>query len=250
MPAASEGGDEYVGTFFDGEDRNYTYLYDKSMYTSLWTAYPLYSSTVGSGRESSWNPNPDFDKSEQINIWDSSYGVDYGSTIYSRGHQIPNGDRNGNSTMLKHTFYATNSVPQIQDGFNGGIWATVEDQIRGQIPGRDTLYVVTGVSFNKVGGSETITYIQPKSDTKKCPVPNYFWKVILKVKRSGDTLTAAESVGFWFEHKQYNGTGFDSYTVSVKDIEAWTGFDFFVNLPDELESDAESNKSWTTFKNF
>ena len=242
-----------MGTFYDGSTRNYTHLYDKDMYTSMWTAYPLYNSTIGGSASASWKPNPELEEDEQINIWDKSYGVDYGSTIYSRGHQLPKGDRTGNAEMLKQAFYATNSVPQIQDKFNGGIWATVENEIRGLLPSddSDTLYVVTGVSFQKEGGSEDITYIQPQCDTKECPVPNYFWKVILKVNRSGDRLTAAETVGFWFEHKQYSDSkAFESYTATVDQIEKWTGYDFFANLPDSLEESAENNSSWTTFENF
>lgn len=241
-----------MGTFFDGSARNYTHLYDKSMYTSMWTAYPLYYSATDGSASASWQPNPDIAESDQINIWSGSYGVDYGNTIYSRGHQVPKADRKGNSAMLAQTYYATNSVPQIQDGFNGGIWATVENKIREQLPSNDTdtLYVVTGVAFQKAGGNEDITYIQPQHDTKECPVPNYFWKVVLKVNRSGDSVTAAESVGFWFEHDQYSGATFEDYTVSVNQIEEWTGFDFFVNLPDNLETGAETNSSWTTFSNF
>jgi hypothetical protein len=36
----------------------------------------------------------------------------------------------------------------------------------------------------------------------------------------------------------------------VDDIERLTGFDFFVNLPDSVESDAEKNSSWNTFSSF
>ena len=40
------------------------------------------------------------------------------------------------------------------------------------------------------------------------------------------------------------------HTASVDQIEAWTGFDFFVNLPDPVETASESNTSWTAFENF
>ena len=33
-------------------------------------------------------------------------------------------------------------------------------------------------------------------------------------------------------------------------VEQWTGFDFFANLPDGVEGLAESNTSWTSFSNF
>jgi DNA/RNA endonuclease G (NUC1) len=43
---------------------------------------------------------------------------------------------------------------------------------------------------------------------------------------------------------------YDKYAVSVDQVETWTGFDYFANLPDAIETTAETNASWTTFKNF
>jgi endonuclease G len=152
--------------------------------------------------------------------------------------------------MQAQTYYATNLVPQIQDSFNGGIWNSLEGAIRKETENTDTLYVVTGVAFKTVGGSETVKYIKPQHDTKQCPVPNYFYKVVLKVKRSGSgAVTSARAVGFWFEHKQYSDN-YANYAVSVDQIEEWTGFDFFVNLPDSYEGTAEANNSWSIFQNF
>jgi endonuclease G len=150
--------------------------------------------------------------------------------------------------MLKQAYYATNQVPQIQNSFNGGIWSSLENAVRAEVKS-DTLYVVTGVAFRKAGGSETVKYIQPQHDTKQCPVPNYFYKVVMKVKRSGSTVTSASTVGFWFEHKTYSGS-YTNYAVSVDQIEEWTGMDFFVNLPDAVEATAEENSSWSTFQSF
>ncbi|MBR1959066.1 MAG: DNA/RNA non-specific endonuclease, partial [Bacteroidales bacterium] len=68
--------------------------------------------------------------------------------------------------------------------------------------------------------------------------------------KSGSTVVSASTIGFWFEHKDYDNTSYSNYAVSVDQIEKWTGFDFFVNLPDEVETAAEKNTSWTTFQNF
>jgi DNA/RNA endonuclease G (NUC1) len=56
-------------------------------------------------------------------------------------------------------------------------------------------------------------------------------------------------VGFWFENMSYSG-GYDKHTATVDQIEAWTGFDFFVNLPDAIETKAEQNSSWDRFRNW
>ncbi|MBQ6689968.1 MAG: DNA/RNA non-specific endonuclease, partial [Bacteroidales bacterium] len=86
--------------------------------------------------------------------------------------------------------------------------------------------------------------------SQKCAIPNYFYKVVLKVKYSGSTVTSASAVGFWFDHKDYDNSIYANYAVSVDQIEAWTGFDFFVNLPDSVENTAEINGSWDTFQKF
>ena len=246
MPGNPNAGDSdnFVSMFKVGSARNYSYLFDRSMYTTMWVAYPLYSSVMGGSASASWNPNPDLKESEQINIWSGSYGIE----DYSRGHLLPDASRDGNKQMLDQAYYATNQVPQVQNSFNGGIWSSLENGVRSAARS-DTVYVVTGVAFRTVGGSESIKYIKPKHDTKQCPVPNYFYKVVMKVRRSGSTVTAASAVGFWFENKAYSGS-YTNHSVSVNQIEQWTGMDFFVNLPDNVESNAESNSDWLSFTNF
>ena len=227
-----------------GGERNYTHYYDTDTYTSLWVAYPLASKHMGSlSRPNSWDYNPNIDKSAQVNLCSSSY-----NDSYSRGHLIPNASRNGIKEMQTQTFYVTNSVPQIQDNFNGGIWQSLEAALQSEAKS-ETIYIVTGVAFEKVGETKTIKYTTAKDDTKKrVPVPNYFYKVALKVEtNSSGVITAASTVGFWFEHKTYNDS-YANYAVTVDKIEEWTGFDFFPNLPDSIEASAEKNSSWDTFE--
>ena len=52
------------------------------------------------------------------------------------------------------------------------------------------------------------------------------------------------------EHKAYDNSTYTNYVYSVNQIEAWTGFDLFANLPDSIEEDVESNTNWQTFQNF
>ena len=211
----------------------------------MWVAYPLNSSHMGSlERLDNWSYNPLISTSYQVNLCNSSYNDNY-----SRGHLIPNASRNGDSTLQAQTFYVTNSVPQIQDSFNGGIWSSLEGALQ-SIAKSEEIYIVTGVAFAKEGETRSITYTTAKDDTKSVPVPNYFYKVAMKVtKSSSGTVTAASTIGFWFEHKTYSDS-YTNYAVSVDQIEAWTGFDFFVNLPDSIETSAEANSSWTAFQSF
>ena len=257
------GAEDFVGTFYAGGKRNYSYHYDQKMFTSMWTAYPLYADTVGGDNKvSKWTANPAIAPSKQIDA-SNTYDVNVGSTdsngytssslYYARGHHIPDADRDNDAEMLAQTYYWTNSIPQIHSGFNTGIWSSLEKGIRDVLPSTDTLYVVTGAAFNKVGETKPVTYITSKNDTKACPVPNYYWKVILKVKRTGNSVSEACAVGFWLEHRVYsatNGEVYGNYAVSVDQIEQWTGVDFFVNLPDALERTAETNSDWLKFQKY
>ena len=238
------------------------------MYTSMWIAYPLYADTYsGTNKYSgSWAAAPGISTSYQINVWTNSYNVYLGDTeytdpfstsgkeYYARGHQIADADRQYNQTMVQQTYYAINSTPQIQNKFNGSIWSALESAVRTQAGTTDTLYVATGAAFDRadVSGTETVTWITPKGDpTKRCPVPNYYWKVLLKVKRNASgEVTSASTIGFWLEHKEYDNSTYANYAVSVNDIEAYTGLDLFANLPDSIEESAESNSNWQTFQNF
>ena len=196
-------------------------------------------------RPNNWSYNPQIAESKQPDLRSRSYDGDY-----SRGHVIPNASRNGIKDMQLQTFYVTNSVPQIQDKFNGGIWNTLESALQTEAK-EETIYIVTGSVLNKVGENKSVSYVTPKDDTsQKCAIPNYFYKVALKVNTSSDgTVTSAKAIGFWFEHKTYSDE-YKNYAVSVDQIEEWTGFDFFVNLPDSVEKSAEKNTSWSTFQSF
>lgn len=248
--ASGKDGRQYVvSTTLAGSERNYTVFYDTYMMTPLWTAYPLESRHMGSyQRLSSWSYNPNIDTQYQIKVTDGSYA----NSTYSRGHMCPNGSRNGNATMQAQTFYVTNQVPQIQNSFNSGIWSNLEGAVQGVAKSKnEEIYVVTGVAFNKEGESHTINYTSPsKAPSQRVPIPNYFYKLVLRVKTSGGTVTDAVCVAFWFEHKAYSDS-YANYTVSVDEVEAWTGFDFFVNLPSEIETRVEAkNTSWSAFTSF
>lgn len=245
LPAYTESDTALELKVLSSGERNYTAFYDKSTYTSLWVAYPLASRYMGSySRPNGWSYNPLLSTSYQVNLCNRSYNDNY-----SRGHLIPNASRNGIRDMQLQTFYVTNSVPQIQDNFNGGIWQKLEAALQDEAQS-GTLYIVTGVAFKKSGESKSISYTSAKEDSKRIPVPNYFYKVALKVKtNSQGVVTSASTIGFWFDHKTYTDS-YTNHTATVDQIEQWTGFDFFANLPDNIEAAVESNSNWSSFSAF
>ena len=135
-----------------------------------------------------------------------------------------------------------------------GIWAQLENAIQALVKSKDEeVYIVTSSAFQKQGESKSVSYVSPSDDSsQKCGIPNYFYKLVLRVKYSGSTVVSASTIAFWFEHKVYSDqTAWKNYTVSVDQVEEWTGFDFFVNLPDSIENAAESaTPSWSQFQSF
>ena len=234
--------------------RNYTILYDEDLYAALWVAYPLCADHTSSGREETWGYDPHIPKLSQTNV-NKGYGAteptaNYPNNFYARGHQIPNADRSGVPDMMAQTYYSTNMTPQIQNGFNGSIWAKLEEAVRMEIPQGDTLYVVTGAVFEKYGTDEKVKTIVNKNDSKTLPVPNYYWKALMKVKRAEGKVTDASTIGFWLPHGDLKGHSYADYAVSVDQIEEWTGFNLFPSIPDVLEPSAESQISWISFQSF
>ena len=234
--------------------RNYTLLYDEESYAALWVAYPLCKDHISSGREETWGYDPQIPRKAQTSV-SSGYGAseptaNYPKNFYARGHQIPNADRGGVPHMQAQTYFSSNMTPQIQNGFNGGIWAKLESAVRDRIPANDTLYVVTGAVFSRCGEEESVKTIVNKNDFKPLPVPNYYWKALLKVTRSAGQIADAQTIGFWLPHGDLKGHSYSEYVVSVDQIEQWAGLNLFPNLPDTIESSSEANDNWSAFQNF
>ena len=256
-----EGNEDFTGAFYGtgsqtANNRNYSYNYSYTFFAPLWTAYPLTAAhKVDNTSSHTWIYNPNVNENYQINMTGNSYPKMYNAS-YSKGHMCPNADRKSDDLMNQQTFYCTNQTPQIQNGFNGGIWGSLETAIRNLVTDdSDIVYIVTGPSYRKVGGNETINYIQAASNQPgaypaEVPIANYYWKAVLKVKWNGTQIQSASAIGFWFEHRVYSGDSFTNYVVTVDQIEEWTGFDLFHNLPDTIEAAAEVNDNWTAFQDF
>lgn len=270
LPAIT-GNEDYVGTLYttavdavsgDEADRNYSFNYSYENFGALWVAYPLRSSDIsGNASTSSWSyyPKSYIRLTYQVDMTGNSYPTMYNASSYTKGHQIPNADRKSNSVANSQTYYVTNQTPQIGNKFNGSVWGNLETAIRNLTQNTDVVYVVTGAAYKTVEGNETVktlTAASSSTNPQEVPVPNYYWKALLKVKTNSlGEVTSASTIGFWFEHKEYaSGTSYTTGACSVNYIEQKTGFDLFTNLPGTessgIEKDAETNTNWETFQDF
>ena len=207
----------------DGQQkRNYSMLYDAAGRIALWVAYPLCGDYIGSGRTDAWGYDPKIpDEYEPL----LNHG--WPERGFDRGHQIPSGSRNANTAMNRQTFYYTTMTAQVSR-FNQGLWANLENRVRGFVSVCDTLYVVTGPIFDS-GEPERWT-----EDNAGNPVavPDGYFKAVLSYNISTSTYY---SVAFVYDNEEYsrsNPTASDM--CSVSEVEAITGFTFFNNLPQSV----------------
>ncbi len=254
LPAIPEGMDAFTHSMTVGSvsTRNYSFLWDYSNLVAPWVAYPLCKWNIGNNikRTNAWGLDPLLPEGKQPVLF---RGFSEGNNgWYARGHQIPSADRLTSYESNSMTFYGTNMTPQIQDGFNGDIWATLEGKVRSWANSSDTLYVVTGCVIDYPEG-QTVKYALDNYG-KKVTVPTAYYKVVLRyMKNSTVGYSGYSACAVWLDHKVYSTKNIDSkYSMSVKDLEKKVGMDFFVNLPAvvgeemaaKIESEDPSKVSW------
>lgn len=254
LPAIPEGMDAFTHSMTVGSvsTRNYSFLWDYSNLVAPWVAYPLCKWNIGNNikRTNAWGLDPLLPEGKQPVLF---RGFSEGNNgWYARGHQIPSADRLTSYESNSMTFYGTNMTPQIQDGFNGDIWATLEGKVRSWANSSDTLYVVTGCVIDYPEG-QTVKYALDNYG-KKVSVPTAYYKVVLRyMKNSTVGYSGYSACAVWLDHKVYSTKNIDSkYSMSVKDLEKKVGMDFFVNLPAvvgeemaaKIESEDPSKVSW------
>lgn len=253
LPSVPAGTDFFAHSMTIGsvKTRNYSFIWDYDNLVAPWVAYTLCKWNMASNvkRTNAWALDPLLPESKQPVLY---RGFSKGNNgWYARGHQIPSADRLTSYESNAMTFYGTNMTPQIQEGFNGDIWATLEGMVRSWANKSDTLYVVTGCVIDYKDG-ETVKYAVDNYG-KKVTVPTAYYKVVLRyMKNSTVGYSGYSACAVWLDHKVYSTKTIDSsYSMSVDDLEEKLGIDFFVNLPAKVGEDvaarieAEEPKSAT-----
>ena len=209
------------------KSRNYSFLWDRENLVAHWVAYPLNESLIGNGsRTDRWGYDPKVPADEQPELYSGYRGG------YDRGHQLPSADR---LSANPSTFYFTNMTAQVSS-LNQGVWASLEERVRGYASTCDTLYVVTGPVISTVSDPD-IDYTEDNSGNRVA-VPKHYFKVLLRRNISSDSWY---SIGFWYDNEPYGRKQPQSSDLmSVSDIEELTGITFFTNLPEGVAASVKS----------
>lgn len=198
----------------------YTTSYDKVNKIPKWVAWHLISDhTNGDQRRLS-----NFIVDDEVPAPRAEL-VDYKGSGYDRGHMCPAGDNKWGFEPMKESFFLTNICPQDHN-LNCGDWNELEIACRNWANKYGDIYIVAGPILYK-GKHETI-------GPNKVTVPEGFFKVVLCMNGT------PKAIGFIYKNHPCNNPQ-SSYVNSVDQVERITGFDFFYNLPDDIEEKVESN---------
>ena len=236
----------------------FTLSYNAEKLIPNWVMWHLDNSDFGDAeRGDDFRPDDGLPSS-----WYAVTKADYQYTKYGfdRGHVCPSADRTKTQGDNSNTFYMSNMIPQAPD-CNRVLWKDLESYERRLAESGRELYIAAGP--HGVGGQsgtgewseiELISKNSKKADgsPRKIEVPAYCWKVVLVLDQgSGDLSRVTKDtpvIAVYMPNRQGiakidgKSVGWDAYLTTVDDIEAKTGYDFFANLPDDIEETIESKK--------
>jgi len=164
----------------------------------------------------------------------------YSGTGFSRGHMCPSADRTNLETNNDSVFIMSNIIPQTQ-AQNGGPWETLEGYCRTLASAGNKLYIYSGPWGE--GGTGLNGYMTSFA-SGKVTVPTKTWKVIMVLPAGTDDVsrvtTSTRCIAVLMNNDLESFTAWTNYRVSVDSIEALTGYDFFPNVPKDVQAAIES----------
>ena len=216
VPALPEAGSRIV------QHKAFVSSYNTETLIPDWVAYELTADETGGQhtREGiEFRMDPDLKGCRQ------AMREDYSGSGWTKGHLMPAADAATTSSTMSETFYFTNVCPQ-NEVLNAGDWAYLEKKVRQWANRYGSIWVVTGpiVGDNRYG---TI-------GDRDVVVPDAFFKALLIRKKNG----SYSAIAFVMDNDD------DRYylkdcMMTVNELEALTGEDFFPVLDDTIEEKVE-----------
>ena len=206
--------------------QNYSLSYSEAHEQAEWVAYELKASHLSSTN----HKRPYFEVDNSVKTG-AAHWRNYKRSGYDRGHLCPAGDRCFTKQAHDETFLTSNISPQEHE-FNAGVWNRLEQKVRYWARKNDGVFVVTGGVLKN--GLKTI-------GDEDVAVPNQFYKVILD-----NTNGKVKVLAFLMNHKE-SDLPLYKFVVSVDEVEALTGIDFFPELEDTIEDKIEASSSYKSW---
>ena len=160
--------------------------------------------------------------------WYRVQATDYSGSGFDRGHMCPSADRTITVTANSATFLMTNMIPQLPAN-NQGVWANLETYSRTLVSQGNELYIISG-------GHGLQHFIA----NGHVAVPAQTWKVIIVLPVGSNDVsrvtTLTRTIAVVMPNSGTIGSDWRAYRVSVDQVEAITGFDFFSNVSSSIQA--------------
>jgi len=210
----------------------YSLSYNRSTATPNWVAWRLDANWLGGAqRQDNYRPDPDLPAG-----WYRVTDTDYSGSGYTRGHMCPSGDRTRSVADNSATFLMTNFVPQIAEN-NSGAWEDFETYCRTLAQQGNEIYIISGGQ----GNLGTIA-------NGRIVVPRYTWKVVLILPNGSNDLSRinkqTRTIGIIMPNFLPLSTSatWRQFRTSVDAVEAFTGYNFFTNVPKNTQEIIERRR--------
>jgi len=196
----------------------YTICYSYKYRQAFWTSHVLTIKSIKghARRKNNFRDDPE--------LADPVHAFEFRRSGYDRGHLVPAADMKLSKQAMSETFFMSNMSPQ-SPRFNRGLWAKLEVFFRNQVLKDGEAYLVTAPILDDSLG-------QIKSGVS---VPKWYYKMAYFPE-------ANYMMAYLMPNKNLNGHKIDEFRVSVDDIEAITGYDYYADLPDDLENQLEGQR--------
>jgi len=161
--------------------------------------------------------------------------------IYDRGHQAASADQKGRGNrVIRESFLLSNMTPQASR-LNQQSWRLFEAQIQDVAEEDGEVWVVTGPLFLDDDGDGIVEYSVIGPD--QVAVPTHYYKIVLRELQDGTWDAMAVIVA-----NEEQPTDYDDFLVSIDEVEALSGWDFFPEMEDQVEDPLEAAiavQTWT-----
>ncbi len=206
------------------EKPQYSMSYSRDNGGPNWVSWHLDNSWLGSTpRQDDFREDPTLPTG-----WYRVQATDFSRSGFDRGHMCPSADRTITVTANSATFLMTNMIPQLPAN-NQGVWANLESYARTLVSQGNELYIISG-------GQGLRFFIA----NGHVAVPAQTWKVIIVLPVGSNDVsrvtTSTRTIAVVVPNSGSINSDWRTYRVSVDQVEAITGFDFFSNVPSGIQA--------------
>ncbi|HZN09100.1 MAG TPA: DNA/RNA non-specific endonuclease [Pyrinomonadaceae bacterium] len=206
------------------EKPQYSMSYSRDNGGPNWVSWHLDTSWLGSAPR-----QDDFRADTTLPTgWYRVQATDYSGSGFDRGHMCPSADRTVTIAANSATFLMTNMIPQLPAN-NQGVWANLESYSRTLVSQGNELYIISGghgLQFFIANGHVA--------------VPAQTWKVIIVLPVGSNDVsrvtTSTRTIAVVMPNSGTIGSDWRAYRVSVDQVEAITGFDFFSSVSSGIQA--------------